>query len=171
MSLDQAGAIWGGQYSFYKITAEAKKYFDIGWQTIFASRLKSVWCTPSVPTRIFRSSKDLLGGEKSVRGYGRRRLGPLSASDDPLGGLSLIEGSLELRRPLWKELNGALFVDFGQVFDAAFRPSGRRSAIFGRLRRELFDARGSLALDIGFPFKPPRGDKPWQIHFSIGAYF
>jgi outer membrane translocation and assembly module TamA len=30
---------------------------------------------------------------------------------------------------------------------------------------------GPLRLDIGFPFKPPRGDRSWQIHFSIGAYF
>ena len=30
---------------------------------------------------------------------------------------------------------------------------------------------GPLRLDMGFPFKPPRGDKSWQIHFSIGAYF
>jgi outer membrane protein assembly factor BamA len=55
------------------------------------------------------------GGEGSVRGYGLRRIGPLSLSNDPLGGLSLIEGSAELRRPLFWKLNGALFFDCGQV--------------------------------------------------------
>ncbi|HVO94664.1 MAG TPA: outer membrane protein assembly factor BamA, partial [Terriglobales bacterium] len=121
LALDQAGAIWGGQYSFYKISAEAKKYVDIGWQTVFASRLKlgladAIGADKNLP--LFE--RFYSGGEKSVRGYGRRRLGPLSASDDPLGGLSLIEGSLELRRPIWKELNGAVFIDFGQVSTKRF---------------------------------------------------
>ncbi|MGH7855172.1 MAG: BamA/OMP85 family outer membrane protein, partial [Candidatus Binatia bacterium] len=121
LTLDQAGAIWGGQYSFFKIAGEAKKYIDIGWNTVFASRLKLGF------TDAIGSDKNLplferffAGGEKSVRGYGRRRLGPLTAADEPLGGLSLVEGSLELRRPVWKELTGALFLDFGQVSRRAF---------------------------------------------------
>ncbi len=172
LSFDQAGAIWGGQYSFYKITAEAKKYLEIGWQTIFASRLKlgladALGSNKNLP--LFE--RFYSGGEKSVRGFGRRRLGPLSASDDPLGGLSLIEGSLELRRPIWKELNGALFVDFGQVSTRRFDlpvDDLQFSAGFGV---SYSTPVGPLRLDIGFPFKTPRGDKPWQIHFSIGAYF
>ena len=170
--LDQAGAIWGGQFSFYKITAEAKKYIDIGWNTVFASRLKlgladAIGAEKNLP--IFE--RLYAGGEKSVRGYGRRRLGPLSASDDPIGGLSLVEGSLELRRPIWKELGGAVFLDFGQVSRRAFDPP------FGNLRFSsgfgvsYATPVGPLRLDVGFPFKPPRGDRPWAIHFSIGAYF
>jgi outer membrane translocation and assembly module TamA len=111
------------------------------------------------------------GGEKSVRGYGRRRLGPLSAANDPLGGLSLIEGSLELRRPIWRELSGAVFVDFGQVslrpFDVPI-DNVQFSSGFGFSYATPI---GPLRLDIGFPFNPPRGDRPWQIHFSVGAFF
>lgn len=172
LALDQAGAIWGGQYSFYKISAEAKKYIDIGWQTVFASRLKlgladAIGADKNLP--LFE--RFYSGGEKSVRGYGRRRLGPLSASDDPLGGLSLLEGSLELRRPIWKELNGAVFIDFGQVSTKRFDiPIGdlQFSSGFGV---SYATPVGPIRLDIGFPFKPPRGDRSWQIHFSIGAFF
>ncbi len=170
--LDQAGAIWGGDYSFYKITAEAKKYIDIGWQTVFASRLKlgfadAIGSDQNLP--IFE--RFYSGGEKSVRGYGRRRLGPLSASHDPLGGLSLLEGSVELRRPIWKELGGAVFVDFGQVSKRSYDlPMGNLqfSAGFGL---SYTTPVGPLRLDVGFPFKAPPGDRPWQIHFSIGASF
>jgi outer membrane protein assembly complex protein YaeT len=170
--LDQAGAIWGGQFSFFKITAEAKKYIDVGWNTVFASRLKlgladAIGLDKNFP--LFE--RFFAGGEKSVRGYGRRRLGPLTAADDPLGGLSLVEGSLELRRPVWKELNGAIFLDFGQISRRSFDlPFGNLqfSSGFGL---SYATPVGPIRLDIGFPFKPPRGDKPWQIHFSIGAYF
>jgi len=170
--LDQAGAIWGGVYSFYKISAEAKKYIEIGWQTVFASRLKLGLADAIGSDEKFPLFERFYsGGEKSVRGYGRRRLGPLTASDDPLGGLSLVEGSLELRRPIWKELNGALFIDFGQVSTRRFDLPVSNLQFSGGFGLSYATPVGPLRLDVGFPFKPPRGDKPWQLHFSIGAYF
>jgi outer membrane protein assembly complex protein YaeT len=170
LAIDHAG--WGGDFKFYKVTAEAKKYIDIGWETVFASRLKlgladAVGAEKNLP--LFE--RFYSGGDKSVRGYARRRLGPLSESNDPLGGLSLVEGSLELRRPIWKQLNGALFIDFGQVSRRSF------DLPFGHLKFSpgfglgYVTPVGPIRLDIGFPIEPPRGDKPWQIHFSIGAYF
>jgi outer membrane protein assembly complex protein YaeT len=172
LTIDQAGAIWGGKYSFYKITAEAKKYIEIGWQTVFASRLKlglgdAIGADENYP--LFE--RFYSGGEKSVRGYGRRRLGPMTASDDPLGGLSLVEGSLELRRPIWKELHGALFVDFGQVSTQRFDPPVDNLQFAAGFGLSYATPVGPIRFDLGFPFKPPRGDKPWQVHFSIGAYF
>ena len=172
LNLDQAGSIWGGQFSFFKVSAEAKKYLELGWSTVLAGRIKlgmadAIGSDKNLP--LFE--RFYAGGEKSVRGYGRRRLGPLTASDDPLGGLSLIEGSIEFRRPIWNELNGAVFLDFGQVSRKAYDlPLGdlEFSSGFGI---SYSTPVGPLRLDMGFPFKPPRGDRAWQIHFSIGAYF
>jgi outer membrane translocation and assembly module TamA len=170
--VDQAGEIWGGKFAFYKITAEAKKYFYLGWETVLANRLKiGVGDSLGARRNIPLSERFFAGGEKSVRGFGRRRLGPLSASDDPLGGLGLIEGSLEVRRPLWRDLAGALFLDFGQVSTRALDvplDDLKFSTGFGVSYNTPV---GPMRLDIGFPFDPPRGDRPWQIHFSIGAFF
>ena len=168
--LDYGG--WGGDFSFYKMTAQGKKYVDIGWQTIFASRLKlgladSIGASENLP--LFE--RFYSGGENSVRGYVRRHLGPLSSSGRPLGGLSLAEGSLELRRPIWKELSGAVFVDFGQVSERAFNlPFGdlQFSRGFGV---NYTTPVGPLSLYVGFPVHPPHGDRPWQINFSIGTFF
>jgi outer membrane protein assembly complex protein YaeT len=172
LTLEQAGAIWGGAYRFYKITGEAKKYFDIGWETILAGKVKlGLGDAIGAEDRFPLFERYYAGGENSVRGYGRRRLGPLSDSDDPLGGLSLLEGSLELRRPIWRDLGGALFIDFGQV---ATRPFDIRvtnldfSAGFGFSYKTPV---GPVRLDVGFPFQKPPKDRSWQIHFSIGALF
>jgi outer membrane protein assembly complex protein YaeT len=171
-TINQAGKIWGGTYSFYKITAEARKYISIGWETVFASRLKIGFADPMGSDKDFPIfERFFAGGEQSVRGFGRRRLGPLSQSGDPVGGLSLIEGSLELRRLLWSDIGGAVFLDFGQVSKGSWNVAVddlKFSAGFGLSYRTPV---GPLRLDVGFPFRAPRGDRPWQVHFSVGAAF
>ena len=172
LSAEQAGAVWPGHYSFYRLLADARKYLSLGWETVLAGRLRlglgeAIGADRNFP--IFE--RFYSGGQNSVRGYERRRLGPLSAADEPLGGLSLIEGSLELRRPIWEALGGAVFFDFGQVSLRSFHipvSDLRFSAGFGL---SYTTPVGPMRLDIGFPFKPPPGDQPWQIHFSIGAFF
>ena len=167
---DYAG--WGGDFNFYKMTAEGKKYIDIGWQTIFASRLKlgladSIGSDENLP--LFE--RFYSGGEKSVRGYVRRHLGPRSSIGDPLGGLSLVEGSLELRRPIWKELSGAVFVDFGQVSKRAFDLPFADVQFSRGFGVNYTTPIGPLSLYVGFPVHPPHGDRSWQINFSIGTFF
>jgi outer membrane protein assembly complex protein YaeT len=171
-SVEHAGSIWGGPYRFVKIKGEAKKYIAIGWETTLASRLE-IGLADSIGAddRFPLFERFFAGGEKSVRGYGRRRLGPLSAADDPLGGLSLIEGSLELRRPIWRDLGGAVFLDFGQVSLRSFDPPLSNLKFSSGFGLSYATPVGPLRLDIGFPFERPPGERPWQIHFSIGAFF
>jgi outer membrane protein insertion porin family/translocation and assembly module TamA len=169
---EEVGGFLGGRFDLYKLQSEVRGYYPLAETTVFASRLKLAWAEP------LRSDEDVplferfyAGGGNSVRGYGRSRLGPLSTSDDPLGGRSLIEGSFELRQQFTEKIGGAVFVDFGQVSLRSFNvpvDSLKFSAGFGvRYTTPV----GPLRLDIGFPFDPPRGDRSWQIHFSIGPSF
>jgi outer membrane protein insertion porin family len=171
-SFGQAGKIWGGQYSFYKVATEAKKYHLLGWETILAGRLKIGFAEPLGPEENLPISERLYaGGEKSVRGYARRKLGPLDARGNPIGGLSLIEGSLELRRSIWGPLGGALFIDFGQVslrsFDLPVNDLKFGSGFGVNYQTPV----GPLSLYLGFPWRPARGVDSWQIYFSVGAFF
>ena len=169
---DQGGGIWGGPYEFFKLTGEAKKYLPIGWDTIFAGRLKLGFADAIGSKKNYPLfERFFAGGQSSVRGYGRRRLGPLNSDDEPLGGLSLIEGSLEVRRPVWREIGGALFVDFGQVSLKSFDIPVSDLQFSTGFGLSYTTPVGPLRLDIGFPFDPPRGDRAWQIHFSVGASF
>ena len=170
MTAEQVGL--GGDFDFYKLQGEAKWYHLLTSQIVFASRLKLGVADPfGRSTEVPLFERFYAGGANSVRGYGRHRLGPLSASDDPVGGRSLVEGSLELRRQFSEKIGGALFLDFGQVsrrsFDLPFDDL-RYAAGFGvRYTTPV----GPVRLDLGFPFSPPRGDQPWQVHFSIGQFF
>ncbi len=171
-TLDQAGKIWGGRFNFIKGTVEGKKYFLLGWETVFATRLKLGLADPLGSTRDFPLfERFFAGGEKSVRGYARRRLGPLSSANDPLGGLSLMEGSVELRRPIWGALGGDIFLDFGQVSTRSFDIPIDHLRFASGFGFSYQTPVGPLRLDIGFPFHPPPGDRHWQIHFSVGTFF
>jgi outer membrane protein assembly factor BamA len=169
---EQVGSFLGGRFDFYKLVGEAKGYYPLAEKTVLAARLKIGFAEP------FNGSREVplferfyAGGSAGVRGYERHRLGPLSASDDPVGGRSLAEGSLELRQQFLEKLGGALFLDFGQVslrsFDVPFDDLRFATGFGIRYATPV----GPLRLDIGFPFRPPSGDRSWQIHFSIGQSF
>jgi outer membrane protein insertion porin family len=172
LTFDQAGKFWGGQFRFYKMTGEARKYLLLGWETILASRLKIGFAEPLGSEENLPIFERLYsGGEKSVRGYARRKLGPLNANGDPIGGLSLIEGSLELRRSIWGPLGGTLFIDFGQVSLRSFDLPVNDLKFGSGFGVNYHTPVGPLSLYVGFPWRPARGVDSWQIYFSVGAFF
>jgi len=171
-SAEQVGGWLGGTFNFIKFQGETKTYHLIAPQTVLAARLKLGFADPfgdSDEVPLFE--RFYAGGLNSVRGYGRDRLGPISASNDPIGGRSLIEGSIELRRQFSEKFGGTLFLDFGHVSLRSFTiPVGelKYATGFGVLYGTPI---GPLLLALGFPFDPPRKDQPWQIHFSVGQFF
>ena len=168
----EGGKIFGGDFDYYRVAAEIKHYQLIGSGTILATRLKlgtgdSLGSKGKYP--LFE--RFYAGGEGSVRGYRYWRLGPKSSGNVPLGGLSDIEGSIELRHQLWEKLWGAVFLDFGQLslhpYD--FPVSNLRFAAGPAF--SYMTPVGPIRIDRGIPFRKPRGDQGWQIYFSIGQFF
>jgi outer membrane protein insertion porin family len=169
---EEVGGPLGGKFDFYKLQGETKWYYPLAAKTVFASRLKLGFAEP------FNGSQEVplferfyAGGSNSVRGYGRRRLGPLSASDDPIGGRSLIEGAVEMRQQFTQEIGGALFLDFGQVSVRSFDVPVDDLKFAAGFGIRYTTPVGPLRFDVGFPFQPPKKDRSWQIHFSIGQFF
>ena len=112
------------------------------------------------------------GGSDSVRGYGYQRLGPIGAQGEPVGGASLLEGSIELRFPIWSALRGVLFVDAGQLsLEAwAWRPASLLYTSGAGLRYKT--PLGPIRFDVGVPLNPPNGGvQSYRLWFSIGQAF
>jgi outer membrane protein insertion porin family len=172
LTVEQAGGPWQGAYSFYTAVLEAKKYFPLPGDRTLAGRLRmgtGDGFGRSADLPLFR--RFFAGGINSTRGYDRYMLGPLSEKDDPVGGRSLLEGSIELRTPVYGPFGGVVFFDVGEV---------RRQTASLTLGDLQFGAGvgvryrtivGPLRVDLGFPFAAPRGEPSWQVHFSIGQAF
>ena len=161
-----------GDFRFWKADVEGKKYTSLPWDLVLANRLRIAFADA------FGSEQNLpiferlyAGGARSVRGYGRRRLGPRDSSNNPIGGLSAIEGSAELRHPIWDGIAGAVFLDFGQVTTRRFDIPVDDLKFATGFGLSYVTPVGPLRLDVGFPFERPPGDAGWQVYFSIGQFF
>ena len=166
------GGIFGGDYDFYRTVTELKNYYLIGWGTILATRIKLGIADSFGAERNYPLFyRFYAGGEGSVRGYPYWRLGPKSSDNVPLGGLSWIEGSVEFRHKLWKQLDGAAFLDFGQLSTEPYHIPINNLRFGAGPALSYETPIGPLRLDLGFPFNKPPGGPNWQIYFSIGQYF
>jgi outer membrane protein assembly factor BamA len=158
--------------SFVKLVFEARHYQPLWWQLLLATRLQIGGIQPyGGSTAVPFNVRFFAGGPGSVRGFGLNRLGPRDADDNPIGGNSLIIGSVELRFPIFGSISGALFLDFGNVFSAPFtyHLDDLRYAAGPGLRYNT--PVGPLRADVGFIIDR-RADEDWgRIEFSIGQAF
>jgi len=171
---EAAPNFFGSDLQFLRSLVDLRHYYALGdTNFILAGRLKFGVIEPIQDTQqipVFQ--RFYAGGYDSVRGYRLDYLGPRNSSGVPLGGEALLVCNLEARLPIYKELQGVTFLDFGNVF---FKVHDidlgqlKYSAGFG-LR--YMTPIGPVGIDIGFPTNPidPHKDKV-QVHFNIGQAF
>lgn len=145
----------GGDYDFYKFTAEGRFYKGLGNGHILALRLMGGYIDGDV------SYGDLfdLGGSNTLRGY----------EDDQFKGKKMYAATLEYRFPIAKKVQGVLFTDAGSAWG------------LDRGKIPWYDDDDSLNWSVGVglrlqtPIGPIRldyghGDQN-KFHFSFGTQF
>jgi outer membrane protein assembly complex protein YaeT len=158
--------------SFVKLVLEARHYLPLSQRLLLATRLKLGGIEPyGGSTEVPFNVRFFAGGPGSVRGFELNRLGPVNADGDPIGGMSLIDGSAELRFPLFGDFGAVLFVDFGNVFSSPFtyRLGDLRYAVGPGLRYNT--PVGPIRLDVGIIVDRRPGENFGHIEFSIGQAF
>jgi outer membrane protein insertion porin family len=177
--LEQAGKWLWGTYNYWEVSGEARQYTRVGRSFVWANRvhvgtIDALGGTASVP--FFK--RYFLGGASSIRGWGRFEVSPLSGFGLPIGGLSMLEGSTEIRKPLFGKLGGVAFFDFGNVSDRSLDVPTSLVYAAGPGLRYLTPV-GPARIDFGYQLnripnlkvngKPEA--RAWRIHFSIGQAF
>ena len=156
---------------FATSSAEIRGYTGVSSDKIvFAGRLKvgSVFGAPArdIPV-IYRFYS---GGGGSVRGYAYQALGPHDADNNPTGGRSLVETSLEARWRFRKRFGAVAFVDGGNVY-AAETPDFSGLRFGAGLGFRYYTSFGPLRFDVAAPLDRRPGDDPLQVYISIGQAF
>lgn len=111
------------------------------------------------------------GGGGSVRGYEFRSISPLDEDDDPLGGRSLVTGSVELRYRFLEDYGIVPFFDFGTVSDEVFWGFDETVQMAAGLGFRYYTGIGPIRADIAFPLNPRDDDDFAAFYISIGQSF
>ncbi|MFP4340989.1 MAG: BamA/TamA family outer membrane protein [Cyclobacteriaceae bacterium] len=131
-------------FKYFKVNTDFRQYLPISENSTFAYRLNIGLAVPYGDTtgNVLPYEKYFFaGGSNSIRAWRPRRLGPGGASPDSVAadgffvytveqpGEVLLEASVELRRNLFSFVNGAFFIDAGNVW-RLYEVSGRPDANF-----------------------------------------
>lgn len=158
---------------FARAFLQLSYYRPLGARLVWASGLRAGRSGPlGKDTAVPISERFFAGGDSSVRGFERDRLGPIDpVTGDPLGGELALIFNQELRFPIWRFLRGVAFYDGGNVFtqSEAFEARGLRH-VFG-LGLRVDTPIGPLRLDYGHLLDRDEGERPGRLHFSIGHAF
>lgn len=138
--------------------------------TVAAGRLRLGRIINGSVGQIPASQRFYAGGGGSVRGFPYQGVGPRLADNTPRGGVSLVEGSVELRRDLTRTWGVAVFVDAGSVGSGNIVDLSDMAAGAGiGVRYNLGFA--PIRIDLATPVLRRRGEAPIQLYLSIGQSF
>ncbi|HYA41675.1 MAG TPA: BamA/TamA family outer membrane protein [Syntrophobacteraceae bacterium] len=172
--MEWASSLLGSQVDYFKFTLEGRGYLPVFGFATLASRLRYGGIEPLEGTTevpIFK--RFFSGGTDSVRGYPYQRLGPLAPDGNPIGGMELLEGSLEWRFPIKPPLEGVVFSDFGNIAPTIRTFSWADTRYTAGVGVRYLTIVGPLRFDVGYEINPPQyaSFSPYQFHFSIGQAF
>jgi translocation and assembly module TamA len=111
------------------------------------------------------------GGGGSIRAYGYQMAGPLDPNNNPLGGKSSLELSLEARIKITDTIGIVPFVDAGSFYRSTVPQLGRQLFWGHGLGLRYYTAFGPVRLDIATPLKRRRADSSVQLYISLGQAF
>lgn len=111
------------------------------------------------------------GGGSSVRGYEYRTVSPL-VDDEPVGGRSQLEVSLEARQRLTEAIGLVLFVDGGSAFEDVYPEPGADMQWGAGLGVRIYTPAGPFRLDVAVPLNKRDGiDDDFHLYASFGHTF
>lgn len=111
------------------------------------------------------------GGSDSIRSFGERELGPLSASNDPIGGEAYWNASAEYIHPFNDLIAASVFYDTGNLFADAenYSFSDPTHSLGLGLRIDL--PVGPARFEYGYNLNRESGQARGAFHFAIGTQF
>jgi translocation and assembly module TamA len=112
------------------------------------------------------------GGGGSIRGFTYQSAGPRDAYNNPEGGASLVETSLEFRQRIGKSWGAVAFIDAGGAYsDTLPNFSEMEPRVGAGVGVRYYTGFGPIRFDVGVPLNPRPGDAPFGIYVSLGQSF
>ncbi|WP_037542626.1 autotransporter assembly complex family protein [Sphingobium sp. 10 DY56-G10] len=157
-------------FGYTKVQLDGSAYQPVGERVVVAARARFGTILGSTVDQIAPSRRFYAGGGASVRGYGYQAIGPrYGEDDDPVGGKSLAEFSLE-GRIRFGNFGVVPFVDAGNI-STSFLPRFRDLRVGAGLGVRYYSNFGPIRVDVGTPINPQSGDPKIAVYVSLGQAF
>ena len=159
---------------FTVMRVTGRNYLDLAepGRTVLATRA-SLGTEPAIsiggipPDKLFYA-----GGGGSVRGFVYQSAGPRDAFNNPLGGASVFEASVELRQRIGESWGAVAFVDAGSAYPYFFPDFSLFAPRVGAgVGARYYTGFGPVRVDVGFPLNRRDGDPPFGLYVSLGQAF
>ena len=163
-------SLQGAAFGYARTQVDASIYRPLGDRVVLAARTRLGTILGAPRDQIAPSRRFYAGGGASVRGYGFQAIGPRDANNDPIGGRSLAEFSIEARVKAFGNFGIVPFLDAGNI---ATSPLPRLTGLrFGTgLGVRYYSNFGPIRLDLGTPLNPQKGDSRVAVYVSLGQAF
>ena len=163
----------GGTFPYARTQVDASAYHPVSDRVVAAGRIRVGSILGADRDDVAPSRRFYSGGGGSVRGYGYQRIGPRDVDNDPIGGRSLAEFSLEARVRL-NAFGGNFgvvpFIDGGTLSTDAF-PDFKDWQIGVGIGARYYSSFGPIRLDIGTPLNRQKGDGRIAVVVGLGQAF
>ncbi len=162
-----------GSFFYVRGQLDGSAYLPVSDKIVMGGRARLGTIVGAGNNRIAPSRRLYSGGGGSVRGYGYQSIGPRDANNDPVGGRSLVEFSLEARVRtgfFGGNLGIVPFIDAGNVYTSSTPDfSGLRYGAGVGMR--YYSDFGPIRIDVGTPTNPQPGDSRIAVYVSLGQAF
>ncbi len=155
------------------LRVHGSRYLPLGGRRVLALRLDGAYARPLGDALDLRPDRRYFaGGVSTMRGYGRRDLGPVDAEGQPVGGGVRVLAGAEVRLPLRGIMGVAFFVDSGQVWSTRDAVDMEELAAAGGVGVLFRTPVGPLRLDLAYNLTDPLRDQSrLKLSFAIGHPF
>ena len=163
----------GGTFGYTRAQIDGSAYLPVSDRAVAAGRVRLGTIFGARRDAIAPSRRFYAGGGGSVRGYGYQRLGPRDIDNDPIGGRSLAEFSIEARYRtglLGGNLGVVPFFDGGSLTTSSL-PSFKDWQFGAGIGLRYYSSFGPIRVDVGTPLNRQKGDSRVAVTVSLGQAF
>ena len=158
--------------TFIKVRGELSAYqaLDQAGQFVLAGRVAAGSIFGADIEDVPADRRFYAGGGGSVRGYPYQGIGPKAPDGEPSGGLSVAEGSVELRIKVRENIAIVPFID-GDSVSVNESPDFSKFAFGAGIGLRYLTPFGPLRLDVAVPLDRQEGDPSFAIYAGVGQAF
>ncbi len=163
-------SLQGSVFGYARTQIDASVYRTVHDGVVLAARTRLGTITGAPRDAIAPSRRFYAGGGASVRGYGYQAIGPRDANNDPIGGRSLTEFSIEARVKAFGNFGVVPFLDGGNIYTSPL-PKFTGLQYGAGIGVRYYSNFGPIRLDVGTPLNPQAGDSRIGVYVSLGQAF